>query len=108
LFLDEDVHFGLASELRKRGYDAVHVSGLNLKGRSDKEQLRCAVEQERCLLSFNMKDFILLHYEWLQHGREHFGIIVSKQLPIGQTFSRLLKKLQYMSRESMKNHIEFL
>jgi hypothetical protein len=26
LFLDEDVHFDLASALRKRGYDAIHVS----------------------------------------------------------------------------------
>lgn len=25
LFLDEDVHFGLADALRKRGYDAVHT-----------------------------------------------------------------------------------
>ncbi|OQX09951.1 MAG: hypothetical protein BWK80_46325 [Desulfobacteraceae bacterium IS3] len=108
LFLDEDVHFGLASALQKRGYDAVHVSGLNLKGKADEEQLRYAAELERCLFSFNVRDFIILHYEWLQHGHEHFGIIVSKQFPIAQTFSSLLKKLQCLSQESMKNHIEFL
>ena len=39
LFLDEDVHFGLASALQKRGYDAVHVSGLNLKGKAESENV---------------------------------------------------------------------
>jgi hypothetical protein len=64
--------------------------------------------QERCLFSFNVRDFVLLHYEWLTHRHEHFGIIVSKQRPIGQTLSNLLNVLQHFSQESMKNHIEFL
>jgi len=61
LFLDEDVHFALGSALRKRGFDAIHAQELDQKGISDAEQLACAVEQKRCLLSFNMKDFVILH-----------------------------------------------
>ena len=34
LFLDEDVHSGLAHALRKRGYDATHAQELDRKGRS--------------------------------------------------------------------------
>jgi len=34
LLLDEDVHTALAAALRKRGFDAVHVSELNRKGKS--------------------------------------------------------------------------
>ncbi len=37
LLLDEDVHFNLASALRKRGYDAIHVQELDRKGLSDRE-----------------------------------------------------------------------
>jgi len=32
LLLDEDVHFGLASALRKRGYDVIHTQELALSG----------------------------------------------------------------------------
>ena len=37
LFLDEDVHSGLAHVLRKRGYDAIHAQELDRKGLSDSE-----------------------------------------------------------------------
>jgi predicted nuclease of predicted toxin-antitoxin system len=60
LFLDEDIHFGLAATLRKRGYDVVHAQESGRKGRSDREQLEYAVDDGRCLVSFNVKDFVLL------------------------------------------------
>ena len=108
LILDEDVHFAAALALRKRGYDVIHVQELSRKGRSDSEQLRYAVEEKRCLFSFNMKDFVLLHNEYMQNERQHFGIIVSKQLSIGGTIRKLLRVLQLYSHDSIKNRIEFL
>ena len=61
LFLDEDVHSGLAHALRKRGYDVVHSQELERKGRSDADQLLFSIQQERCIMSFNVKDFVILH-----------------------------------------------
>ena len=61
LFLDEDVHAGLAIALRKRGYDVYHAQELDGKGRTDSEQLAFAVQDQRCLLTFNVKDFVILH-----------------------------------------------
>jgi len=55
-----------------------------------------------------VKNFVLLHNDYLEDGREHFGIIVSKHLPIGETLLRLLSLLKRFSRESIKNQIEFL
>jgi predicted nuclease of predicted toxin-antitoxin system len=49
LLLDEDVHLGLASALRKRGYDATHVQELARTGRSDREQMEYAIAQESCI-----------------------------------------------------------
>lgn len=108
LLLDEDVHLPVALMLRKRGYDVVHIQELDRKGKSDSLQLKYAVKKERCLFSFNMKDFVLLHNEYVQKEQDHFGIIVSKQLSIGETIRKLLKKLQLFSHESIKNRIEFL
>lgn len=108
LYLDEDVHLGLGMALRKRGFDVIHAQELDRKGLSDAEHMANAIEQRRCLLSFNTKDFVLLHNEYAEHEKEHWGIIVSKQRPIGETLSRVLKVLQRFSRQSMKNRIEFL
>lgn len=108
LFLDEDVHSGLAHALRKRGYDAIHAQELDRKGRSDLDQLSFAITQERCFFSFNVKDFVVLHNECTKDQHEHWGIIVSKQLPFRETMARLLPLLQLRTKETMKNRLEFL
>jgi predicted nuclease of predicted toxin-antitoxin system len=108
LLLDEDVHSKLSIILKKRGFDVVHVQEVDAKGKTDPEQLAYAGKQKRCLMSFNTKDFVLLHNQYAKEGKEHWGIIVSKQLPLGETLRRLLSLLQSHSRASMKNRILFL
>jgi len=108
LFLDEDVHSGLAHALRKRGYDVVHAQELDRKGRSDSDQLQFAVQQERCFFTYNVRDFVVLHNQHAKNRQEHWGIIVSKQLPFRETISRLLRVLQHTAKEAMKNRLDFL
>lgn len=106
--LDEDVHLVLAEALRKRGYDAIHIQERQRKGRSDEEQLQFAVLQNRCIVSFNIADFVKLHNLYVQTERQHWGIIVSQQLSIGDVLRRLLVILQANTANSMKNRLEFL
>ncbi|MBN1103953.1 MAG: DUF5615 family PIN-like protein [Deltaproteobacteria bacterium] len=108
LFLDEDVHSDLAPALRRRGYDVVHAQELDRKGRSDRGQLQFAVRERRCLFTFNVRDFTLLHNECALRGQEHFGIIVSKQLPLRATLSRLLNFIRPASADTVVNCIHFL
>jgi len=108
LFLDEDIHTGLSHALRQRGYDVVHAQDLKRKGKSDDEQLAFAVQEERCLVTFNVRDFVHLHNQYVRESREHWGIIVSRQIPIGDTLRRLLKKVGLAAREDFRNRIEFL
>jgi len=108
LFLDEDIHTGLSHALRQRGYNVVHAQDLKRKGKSDSEQLAFAVQKERCLVTFNVRDFVHLHNEYAAQNREHWGIIVSRQMPIGETLRRLLKRVGLATREDFKNRIEFL
>ena len=61
LFLDEDIHTGLSHALRQRGFDVVHAQDLKRKGKSDSEQLAFAVQEERCFMTFNVRDFVNLH-----------------------------------------------
>jgi len=45
-------------------------------------------------MTFNVKDYVLLHNEYVQLEKEHWGIIVSKQLPIGEILRRILNVFQ--------------
>ena len=108
LFLDEDVHAGLAHALRQRGYDVVYAQELELKGRRDSEQLESASNQRRCLVSFNVKDFVILHNQYVESSKNHNGIILSKQLPFKETMKRLLEPIQLLDSESIKNRLKFL
>lgn len=108
LFLDEDVHTALAAALRKRGHDAVHALEEKRLGLSDESQLSFATSENRCLVSFNVGDFVRLHNRWVTEGREHAGIIVSKQLPVGESLRRLLVLVQREEAESMRGQIRFL
>lgn len=108
LFLDEDVHFALAHALRKRGYDAKHTGEEARLGSTDKQQLEFAASEGRCLMTFNVGHFVQLHNSWVQSGREHAGIIVSKQLPIGESLRRLLALLQHETAGSLKGQLRFL
>lgn len=94
LFFDEDVHVVLADILRKRGYDAIHAGEVQRLGLSDESQLNFATEEGRSIMTFNVGDFIRLHNGWLKKGREHAGIVVSKQLTVGESLRRLLILLQ--------------
>jgi predicted nuclease of predicted toxin-antitoxin system len=108
LLLDEDVHLPLAAALRKRGHDAVHIGETARLGRSDDDQLEFAANEERCLVTFNVGDFVRLYNRWLSAGQEHAGIIVSNQLPIGESLRRLLILLQNEDAASMRGQLRFL
>jgi hypothetical protein len=73
LFLDEDIHTGLSHALRQRGFDVVHAQDLKRKGRSDSEQLAFAVQEERCLMTFNVRDFVNLHNQYVGQNKGALG-----------------------------------
>jgi predicted nuclease of predicted toxin-antitoxin system len=108
LLLDEDVHAALAQALRKRGYDVIHIQELQRKGFSDREQLEFGISQGRCLISFNVRDFVLLHNEFVTNNQDHCGILVSAHLPIGETLRRILSLLSTTDATQIQNQIIFL
>ncbi len=108
LLIDEDVHVNLAAVLRKRGFNAVNVMELNLRGYSDNKIMLESVKSERCIFSFNVRDFSIIHKNFVEQNKRHPGIIVSKQLNFSDTLKKLLKFLQSNTSEMMINRLEFL
>jgi predicted nuclease of predicted toxin-antitoxin system len=108
LYLNEDIHADLAVALRKRGFDVVHTQEIDMKGSADIEQMAWAVQEQCCLFSHNIRDFVLLHNYFMKNNLSHFGIIVSGQKPIKKTLSNILNLLQNSSQEKLKNQVIFL
>ncbi len=106
--LDEDTQFELAEILRARGVDAIHVQESGRKGLPDDAQLRYAIKNKRAMLTFNVRDFVLLHNLYVRDNTDHFGIIVSKQIPLRVTLARILRIVQSQTQESLKNNLLFL
>jgi hypothetical protein len=110
LYLDEDcARHALACELRARGADVVTAIEAGMPGRLDEEQLQWATDHSRAIYSFNRGHFYRLHSSWLMNSRNHSGMILSRQdLPIGEQMRRLLRLINRLSAEDMRNRVEFL
>ena len=108
LYLDEDIPFAFAIALFNRGIDIVTTQQVKNDSLSDAEQLDYATKEQRTIFTHNKKDFILLYTEYLQNKREHSGVILSDQLPIGVLLRRFMKLWFTISAEDMKNRFEFL
>ncbi len=108
LYLDEDIHKRVASALRLRHFDVVSAHEVGRWGLSDEEQLTYAATEGRTILTYNTPDYLRLHLDWLRSGKEHYGIIVSDQLPIGETVRRLLNLLNRVTADEMRNQIRWL
>jgi uncharacterized protein with PIN domain len=108
LYLDEDVHKRIADSLRLRGFDVVSAHEVERMGLTDLEQLACAVSERHALVTFNVADYMRLNREYLSSGKEHHGIILSEQLPVGKMVRRLLKLLNEFSAADLKNNVWWL
>lgn len=104
-YLDEDVHKKIAATLRLKGYDVISAHEVHKQSLADFRQLEYAVAEHRAIFTFNVGDFKRLHEEYLRKGKSHFGIILSKQQPIGETIKRLTKFLFEHSKTEFNNNI---
>lgn len=108
LFLDENVPEAVAVGLRLRGYDVVTTRQAGRRGLTDAEQLNYAHSQRRILFTHNVADFAKIHVEYVRKGREHSGIILARQLPIGFIVTALLKFLSSSKAKDIQNQVVWL
>jgi predicted nuclease of predicted toxin-antitoxin system len=108
LLLDEDVRPRLGEVLRQRGYDAIHVLEVGRAGKNDAEQLAYAVNPQRTILTHNIRHFRILNQRYHEEGREHFGILLSAQVPLRDLLRRALRFLGGHAAEDVKNNVVWL
>ena len=108
LLLDEDVRLVLGEILRQRGYDVIHVLEVGRAGKSDPDQLAYAVSRQRTILTHNIRDYRLLDIKYHEEGKEHFGILLSDQVPLRDLLRRALRFLGRHTGEEVKNNALWL
>ena len=105
LYLDEDVHKKVALSLRLKGYDVVSAHEVQNQSLPDYKQLQYAISEQRAIFTFNIGDFDRLHKEYAQSEKEHFGIILSKQITFSDTLKRLIQFLSTHSSKEIENNL---
>mgnify|MGYP001580413307 CR=1 FL=1 len=111
LYVDEDAsESAVVLGLRARGVDLVTTFEVGRLGTSDESQLAFAAEDGRAIYTFNARDFVRLHREILESGREHAGIVIipEQRYSIGEKIRRLASFVQATGSGTMRNRIEFL
>jgi len=110
LYLDEDsIKNSLVVALRNAGVDVITAADANKLSCTDEEQLIWATEDNRVIYSFNVGDFCRLHILYMVEGRNHGGIILSKQrYSVGDQLRGILGLIDAVSAEDMRNQQVFL
>ena len=111
LYLDRHIKKQLAVDLRQRGIDVLTTEEASMDTASDEDQLAFAAQQDRAVLTFNIRDFAPLHERWTAEAKSHAGIIVSQQLgsrQYGVLLSRTLRLLDRITAEEMRGNFVHL
>ena len=103
LYLDADVDVKLAANLRAAGYNCVSAREVGNAALDDESQMKYAAGHERALLKHNIQHFVPIFERWWHAGKDHSGLSVSQQIPLGELQRRVIRLLNAVSPKEMKN-----
>lgn len=106
-YLDEDLFPQISERLRKRGIDAVSAFEVGNVQLSDREQLAYAAHKRRCLVTRNVRHFILLAQEAIRRQQPHAGIILCPPCLRGSEIRAIIDGLARLARQFPKGLGEY-
>lgn len=108
LLLDEQIWKYLAKLLREQGFDVFHVTEVGLVATPDEKIMAYAAGERRAVVTFNVRDFVPLAIQYVEDGKEHYGVVVSKELSHGELKRRVTKLLESATAEELLNSVRYL
>lgn len=103
-YMDQHIPLAVTLGLRQRGVDVLTAQQAGRCGLQDADQLQFATAEERVVMTFD-PDYLALHA-----GVQHAGITWCRATKY--TTSQLLQSLllvhAVLSRDEMRNHVEYL
>jgi len=98
----------VANLIKAYGFSAVIARDTERLGENDAEQLSYAVSHQKALLTHNRADFEAIARNYSESGKEHYGIILAVRHPAHEIVRRLLKILNQVTADEMKNQIRYI
>lgn len=111
LYIDEDAgEHAVIQGFRARNIDVLTTAEAKRLGSDDYSQLEFAASSSRVLYTFNVRDFVKLHHDYLLESKTHAGIIVipDQRYSIGEKVRCLASFISQTHAEAMVNALEFL
>jgi hypothetical protein len=117
LLLDEHYSPEIARQLRARDHDVEAVAErADLVGLGDEELLRRMAQEQRAIMTNNVKDFVPLTGRAAVAGDEHFGLVLTsdRSFPrrsdaIGRTVAALDDFLRlHQAKDGLRNQVHWL
>ena len=108
LLLDEHIWAYLATLLREQGFDVVHVNEVDFDATPDDKIMAYAVGEHRAVVTFNIKHYIPFSIQYYEDGKEHYGVVVSKEISRGELKRRVTTLLENVTAEELMNAVRFL
>lgn len=108
MLLDEQIWKFLANLLREQGFDVIHVNEVELDATPDEKIMEYATEKHRAVVTFNVKDYVPLAIQYAEDGKEHYGVVVSKELSHGELKRCVTKLLESVTAEELMNAVRYL
>jgi hypothetical protein len=108
LYLDEDVDVLLAELVRARGFAAVTTRDAGRLGAGDLDQLFFASRLHKTLLTHNRDDFEAVARAFRRTGKHHDGIIMAVRHPPYELLRRLLRILNHVTADEMRDQIRYI
>lgn len=108
VFTDEDIDMAVSRALKLRGFEASTTLEHERCRSKDEGQLEYATSIGAVLLTHNVQDFPRIHYKFMKDGKHHSGIIIVKQVPVGEILKRFLRLASVLLAEDMEDRLEYL
>ena len=108
LLLDEHIWAYLAKLLCEQGFDVLHVTEVDLIATPDDKIMAYAAGEHRAVVTFNVRDYVPLALQYVEDGKEHYGVVVSKELSRGELQRRVKSLLESVTAEELMNAVRYL
>ncbi|NET52530.1 MAG: hypothetical protein F6K09_28775 [Merismopedia sp. SIO2A8] len=111
LYVDEDAgENAVIQGLRARHIDVLTTIEAQRLGTTDADELQFATSVGRTIYTFNVRDFVQLHQEYMEKNQAHAGIIIipEQRYSIGEKIRRLAQFISQTPAAKMINCLEFL
>ena len=82
--------------------DVISAHEVGMKGKADEEQLHYAIENKRTFVTFNARHFAPLAKKIFEEQRDHFGIVISKQVNLSEIIKLVVRMLKVCKTDNLK------